>query len=85
MENSMCYNSRKISLELEHSNIERAPHPAYSPDNSQCDFWLFGFLKEKLEGQELSTSNEVMGQLRLFGTASLLKSCRACSPNGFNE
>jgi hypothetical protein len=24
-------------------------------------------------------------QLRPFGTISLLKSCRACSPNGFNE
>jgi hypothetical protein len=60
MDNSMCHNARKISLELEHNKIERAPHPAYSPDISPCDFWLFGFLKESLKEQELSTSDEII-------------------------
>jgi hypothetical protein len=45
---------------LEHNKTERAPHPAYSPDISPCDFWLFGFLKEKLKEQELSTSDEII-------------------------
>jgi hypothetical protein len=44
---------------LEHNKIERAPHPAYSPDISLCNFWLFSFLKEKLREQELSTSDEI--------------------------
>jgi transposase len=56
MDNSIYHNPRKISLELEHNKIERAPHPTYSPDISPCGFWLFGFLKEKLKEQELSTS-----------------------------
>jgi hypothetical protein len=51
MDNSMYSNAGKTSLELEHNKIERAPHPAYSPDISLCDFWLFGFLKEKLKEQ----------------------------------
>jgi hypothetical protein len=60
MDNSMCHNGRKISLELEHNKIERAPHPVYSPDISPCDFWMFGFLKEKLQEEELSTSDEII-------------------------
>jgi hypothetical protein len=60
MDNSMCHNARKISLELEHNKIERAPHPAYSPEISPCDFWGFGFLKEKLKEPELSTSDEII-------------------------
>jgi hypothetical protein len=38
MDNSMCYNARKISLGLEHNKIQRTPHPTYSPDISPCDF-----------------------------------------------
>jgi hypothetical protein len=60
MDNSMCHSARKISLELEHKKIERAPHPAYSPDFSRCDFWPFGLLKEKLKEQELSISDEII-------------------------
>jgi hypothetical protein len=54
----MCHNARKISLELAHNKIERAHHGAYSLDISPCDLWRFGCLKEKLQEQELSTSNE---------------------------
>jgi hypothetical protein len=45
---------------LENNKIERAFNPAYSPDISPCDFWLFGFLKKKLKEQELSTSDEIL-------------------------
>jgi hypothetical protein len=38
MDSSMYHNARKISLELGHNRIERAPHPAYSPDVSPCNF-----------------------------------------------
>jgi hypothetical protein len=55
----MYHNARKISPELEHNKIERPPHPTYSPDINPCNFWPFGFLKEKLTEQELSTSDEI--------------------------
>jgi hypothetical protein len=45
---------------LEHNKIEQGPRPAYSPDVSPCNFWLLDFLKEKLQEQELSTSNEII-------------------------
>jgi histone-lysine N-methyltransferase SETMAR len=60
MDNSMCHNARKICLELAYNKIERAPHPVYSPDIRPCDFWLFGFLNEKLKEQKLSTSDELI-------------------------
>jgi hypothetical protein len=31
--------------------IRRLPHPPYSPDLASCDFWLFGYLKQSLEGR----------------------------------
>jgi hypothetical protein len=58
MDNSVCHNAPEISLELEYNRIGRCPHPADSLDISSCDFWLFGFLKEKLKEQELSTSEK---------------------------
>ena len=30
----------------------RVPHPPYSPDIAQCDFWLFRKLKDNLSGRE---------------------------------
>jgi hypothetical protein len=34
--------------------------PPYSPDLSPCDFWLFGFLKESMEGINLSTEDRIV-------------------------
>jgi hypothetical protein len=31
--------------------IKRLPHPLYSPDLAPCDFSLFGYPKQSLEGQ----------------------------------
>jgi hypothetical protein len=30
--------------------IKRLPHPPYSSDLAPCDFWLFGYLQQSLEG-----------------------------------
>lgn len=40
-------------------NWEALPHPAYSPDLSPCDFFLFGKLKSKLRGQEFQTEDAI--------------------------
>jgi hypothetical protein len=34
----MYHNVRKISLELEHNKIERAPHPGYFPTSARVIF-----------------------------------------------
>jgi histone-lysine N-methyltransferase SETMAR len=53
MDNSRCHNGRKATAEFERRILGRAEHPPYSPDLSPCDFWLFGFLKEKLKDRQL--------------------------------
>lgn len=44
---------------LEEKNVRILPHPPYSPDLSPSDFWLFGFLKEKLAGLHFNDDNEL--------------------------
>jgi hypothetical protein len=41
------------TAEFDRIMLGRAEHPAYSPDLSPCDFWLFGFLKEKVKDRQL--------------------------------
>jgi histone-lysine N-methyltransferase SETMAR len=53
MDNSRCHNGKVATAEFERRKLARAEHPAYSPDLSPCDFWLFGLLKEKLKDREL--------------------------------
>jgi hypothetical protein len=39
MDNSVCHKGAKTTEKLEKRYIAPAPHPPYSPDFSQCDFW----------------------------------------------
>jgi hypothetical protein len=45
------FNMSKITEKLKKRHIVCAPHPAYAPDLSPCDFWLFGILKQKMKEQ----------------------------------
>jgi hypothetical protein len=49
VDNSRCHNVRMATPEFDHRRLGRTERPPYSPDLSQCNFWLFGFLKEKLK------------------------------------
>jgi hypothetical protein len=40
--------------------LERVPHPACSPDQSPCDFWLFGMLKQKITDRVFRTPEEAL-------------------------
>ena len=39
--------------------FEVLPHPAYSPDLSPCDFYLFPALKREMKGEEFDTDEHV--------------------------
>ena len=41
------------------NNVRILPHPPYSPDLAPCDFWLFGYLKNKLSGQRFGSDEEL--------------------------
>jgi hypothetical protein len=36
------------------------PHPAYSPGLSPCNFFLFGYLKDKLIDNQYTTPEELL-------------------------
>jgi len=44
---------------LAENGLERLVHPPYSPDLSPSDFFLFGYLKMKLEGKNFSSDEEL--------------------------
>jgi hypothetical protein len=41
------------TAEFDRRRLGRAQHPPYAPELSPCDFWPFGFLKEKLKDRQL--------------------------------
>jgi histone-lysine N-methyltransferase SETMAR len=59
MDNSMCYNRRKVTDEFANLKLDCVPHPPYSPDLSLCDFWLFELLKQKIKDRMFQTVEEI--------------------------
>ena len=44
---------------LDSNGLQRLPHPPYSPDLAPSDFFLFGYLKMKLEGRNFESDEEL--------------------------
>jgi hypothetical protein len=40
--------------------MKQAPYPPYSPDLASSDFFLFGYVKEKLMGCRVETASELV-------------------------
>jgi hypothetical protein len=70
MDNSMNHHARKKVDELKRNTIRRVSHPAYSPDLSPWDFWLFGLLKEKLKEHRLSTAEQIIEMISAIGDST---------------
>ena len=49
-----------VNEELDKLGVVRLIHPPYSPDLAPCDFFLFGYLKMKLEGSRFKNDQEVI-------------------------
>lgn len=55
----------KISIEkIEELGFIKVPHSSYSPNIVPCDFFLFGYLKHKLEGKIFRSEAEVISTIR---------------------
>jgi len=50
-DNAAPHKARATTQYLEAVQLHQLPHPAYSPDLAQCDFWLFPTLKAALVGK----------------------------------
>jgi hypothetical protein len=53
---------------LESNAMKRAPDPAYSPDLAPSDFYLFGYVKYLVAGQEFPDGEALLGAINtIFG------------------
>ena len=48
---------------MDQNEIRRAPQPPYSPDIAPSDFYLFGYLKEKLKGYKFNSKEELLSEI----------------------
>lgn len=62
-DNARIHTTKKVDEYLKKHKIRKIPHPPYSPDISPCDFFLFGFLKKKLEGLPIEKKEDLEGHL----------------------
>jgi hypothetical protein len=45
---------------MEQNSMQRAPHPAYSPDLAPSDFDLFGCIKQLLSGGQFADQDSLL-------------------------
>jgi hypothetical protein len=64
IDNFICHNGQIVTDELIIKMLERIPRPAYSPDLSPCDFWLFETLKQKITDRVFRTPEEILATIR---------------------
>jgi transposase len=54
-----------MSIEkIEELGFILVPQPPYSPDLAPCDFFMFGYVKQHLEGKHFTREDEVIATLR---------------------
>jgi hypothetical protein len=63
-----------MSIErIEELGFVLVPQPPYSPDPAPCDFFLFGYLRQLLEGKHFTRENQVIAAARdVFDKIQLL-------------
>lgn len=53
------HNSKLTFSKYEILGFKRTPQPAYSPDVAPSDFYLFGYLEEKIKGHSYNDTDEL--------------------------
>jgi hypothetical protein len=46
--------------------MEQAPHPPASPDRAPSDFYLFGYLKDKLQRQHFEDGDQLFDAIMVL-------------------
>lgn len=59
LDNSKVHNSKLSFSKYEIFGFKRPPQPPYSPDVAPSDFYLFGYLDEKLKGHSFNAPEEL--------------------------
>jgi histone-lysine N-methyltransferase SETMAR len=60
IDNATPHTAQKSRDAIAALRLRQVPHPPYSPDIAPCDFFLFGYLKDKLSGSTFHSDNEVI-------------------------
>jgi hypothetical protein len=60
------HNAKVATYKLEGENLRRIPHMPYSPDISPCDFFLFGYLKDRLIDRRYATPEELFCEVEMI-------------------
>jgi histone-lysine N-methyltransferase SETMAR len=60
MDNARPHSSKLTNCFIEENGLKRIPHPPYSPDIAPTDFYLFGYVKEKLAGMIACSIEELI-------------------------
>lgn len=59
LDNCRVHNSKKSYEWYNLNHIIRIPHPPYSPDLAPSDFFLFGYIKNKLAGRSFDSPTDL--------------------------
>lgn len=59
-DNARPHMAKKVNEFFANNGMTRAPHPPYSPDLAPCDFFLFGYIKERLKGRSFNDADQLL-------------------------
>jgi hypothetical protein len=99
VDNSPIRKSEVVREKLSQMHVHLAPHSHYAPDLAPLDFFLFGYLKEKMLGLEFDSAKDLLHWIRVeFRRIPLavlenvfeswinrLEKCIQCDRNYFSE
>jgi hypothetical protein len=60
------YTSKMSVEKIEELGFILVPQPPYSPDFAPCDFFLFGYLKQHLEGKHFTREDVITAVMEVF-------------------
>jgi transposase len=58
-----AHTAQKCRTFCKENGLRLALHPPYSPDLAQFDFFLFGYVKERLKGMVFPSYEELLNEL----------------------
>ena len=62
-DNVQPHTAQKVNQYMKCNKMKRAPHPPYSPDIAPSDFYLFGYIKEKLKGCTFNSAEQLLNAI----------------------
>ena len=65
-DNAGPHTSKKVKKYLDQNKIIRTPQPPYSPDIAPSDFYLFGYVKERLKGCKFNSKEDLLSEIILI-------------------